>query len=342
MLKTPASFTSLLAAQTHAAPANFIFCGDELLVHESDLALPTERALAQLGLQAEHFHPIGLLGDQYCQTTWIDKDNMGGAGSVPAVTGVTGVADVAGAMGSAGVSGALDTAGARGMSYKSGYSGLSDLSGTGLVFRKLRSLFGTMDEALLSVAGRAFQISNWARTHRFCGACGTPTVHVAGERCVKCPACGFMAYPRISPAMMVLIRRGDSILLARHKASPAPFFTALAGFVEAGESVEEAIHREVFEEVGLKVRNIAYFGSQPWPFPHSLMIAYTAEFEGGDIKIDEAEIAEARWFGPEDALPKIPHGVSIASDLVRAHLPGAKPGILPGTLPAQTLSSDTA
>ena len=130
--------------------------------------------------------------------------------------------------------------------------------------------------------------------------------------------------------MMVLIRRGDSILLARHNASPARFFTALAGFVEAGESVEEAIHREVFEEVGLKVRNIAYFGSQPWPFPHSLMIAYTAEFEGGEIKIDEAEIAEARWFGPDDALPKIPHGVSIASDLIRAHLPG------------QTLSSDTA
>ena len=302
MLKTPASFTSLLAAQTHSVPANFIFCGDELLVNGSDLALPTAKALAQLGLQAAQFHPVGLLGDQYCQTTWIDKDNKGSAGSVPAV------------------------------------SGLPDLSGTGLVFRKLRSLFGAMDEALLSIAGRAFQISNWARTHRFCGACGTPTVHLAGERCVKCPACGFMAYPRISPAMMVLIRRGDSILLARHSASPAPFFTALAGFVEAGESVEEAIHREVFEEVGLRVRNIAYFGSQPWPFPHSLMIAYTADFEGGDIKIDEAEIAEARWFGPDDALPKIPHGVSIASELIRAHLPGTKPGTLPG----QTLSADTA
>ena len=335
MLKTPASFTSLLAAQTHAAPANFVFSGDELLVHVSDLALPTARALAQLGLQAAQFHPVGLLGDQYCQTTWIDKDNKGSAGSVPGATGAVGSA---GTSGTAGTSGALDAAGAMGKSYESGLSGLSDLSGTGLVFRKLRSLFGTMDEALLSVAGRAFQISNWARTHRFCGACGTPTVHVAVERCVRCPACGFMAYPRISPAMMVLIRRGDSILLARHSASPAPFFTALAGFVEAGESVEEAVHREVFEEVGLKVRNIAYFGSQPWPFPHSLMIAYTAEFEGGEIKIDEAEIAEARWFGPDDALPKIPHGVSIASDLIRAHLPRA----LPGALPGQTLSADTA
>ena len=311
MLKTPASFTSLLAAQAHAAPANFVFLGDDLLVHEARLALPSLETLAELGLPPGQFYPVGLLDGQYCQTAWISKENQGAKDSAPSVSGA--------AIGAGGPNPA-------------------DLSGAGLAFRKLRSLFGNMDEALLSVAGRAFQISNWARTHRFCGACGTPTVHLAGERCVKCPACGFMAYPRISPAMMVLIRRGDSILLARHKTSPAAFFTALAGFVEAGESVEEAIHREVFEEVGLKVRNIAYFGSQPWPFPHSLMIAYTAEFESGAITIDEAEIAEARWFGPDDALPKIPHGVSIASDLIRAHLPGATPGTMPG----QTPSADTA
>ncbi len=236
------------------------------------------------------FYPVGQLGDLYCQTTWINK-----LATPPSDSNRS-------------VAGAPDPL---------------DLSASGLGFRKLRSLFGSMDEALLSVAGRAFQIGTWARTHRFCGACGTPTAPVGGERCVKCPACGFLAYPRISPAMMVLIRRGDSILLARHKASPAPFFTALAGFVEAGESVEEAIHREVFEEVGLQVRNIAYFGSQPWPFPHSLMIAFTAEFESGEIVIDTSEIAEARWFGPGDVLPKIPFGQSIASDLIRAHLPDA-------------------
>ncbi len=312
MLKTPSSFTSLLAAQSHAAPANFVFSGDELLVQEVDLALPTLAALAPLELQAAQFYPVGLLGEQYCQTTWINKDTH-------ATQGTPGTK-----------SGGSSVSGASGRAIGAGAVEVPYLSGTGLAFRKLRSLFGVMDEALLSVVGRAFQISNWARTHRFCGACGTATVHVAGERCVKCPACGFMAYPRISPAMMVLIRRGDSILLARHKTSPAPFFTALAGFVEAGESVEEAIHREVFEEVGLKVRNIAYFGSQPWPFPHSLMIAYTAEFDSGEITIDEAEIAEARWFGPDDALPKIPFGVSIASDLIRAHLPGTLPSIFTG------------
>lgn len=191
----------------------------------------------------------------------------------------------------------------------------------GYVFRKLRSLFGMLSDELVAVAGRAFQIAEWARTHRFCGVCGSTTVHVKGERCVKCPACGMVAYPRISPAMMVLIKKGDAILLARHAASPTQFFTALAGFLEAGESVEDAVHREVFEEVGLRVSEVRYFGSQSWPFPHSLMIAFTAEYVSGDITVDEAEIAEARWFGPNDNLPKIPHGISIAGHLVNAHLP---------------------
>lgn len=191
----------------------------------------------------------------------------------------------------------------------------------GHAFRKLRSFFGVMDDARLSVAGRAHQVAEWARTHRFCGACGTPTAHQAGERCVKCPGCGMVAYPRISPAMMVLIKRGHEILLARHTHSPAPFFTALAGFLEAGESIEEAVHREVFEEVGLRVRDIRYHASQPWPFPHSLMIAFTAEYESGEIRVDESEIAEARWFGPGETIPRTPHAISIASHLISAHLP---------------------
>ena len=149
-------------------------------------------------------------------------------------------------------------------------------------------------------------------------------MQIEGERCAKCPACSFLAYPRISPAMMVLVKRGDSILLARHKASPAPFFTALAGFLEAGESAEEAVHREVFEEVGLKVDNIRYFGSQNWPFPHSLMIAFTADYAGGELSIDENEIAEAQWFGPGDMIPRTPPGISIAGHLIAANLPGAR------------------
>jgi len=191
----------------------------------------------------------------------------------------------------------------------------------GYVFSGLRPLFGAVDETLLSIAGRAFQITEWMRTHRYCGVCATPMQAVRGERCLRCPACGQLAYPRISPAMMVLIRRGDAILLAKHAATRTNRFTALAGFVEAGESVEDAIHREVFEEVGLAVQDLRYFASQSWPFPHSLMIAFTAEYADGELVLDANEIAEARWFGPEDELPEIPAGVSIASELINAHLP---------------------
>jgi len=191
----------------------------------------------------------------------------------------------------------------------------------GYAFKKLRSLFGVFDDEGMALAGRAYQIAEWARTHRFCGACGTPAERVTHEFCLRCPACGLSAYPRISPAMMVLIRKGDSILLARHANGPAARYTALAGFVEPGESIEQTVHREVFEEVGLKVGNLQYFGSQPWPFPHSLMVAFTADYVSGDIRIQEDEIADARWFGPGDEMPDIAARISIAGWLIRANLP---------------------
>jgi NAD+ diphosphatase len=194
----------------------------------------------------------------------------------------------------------------------------------GYAFTKLRALFGTADLAFLSIAGRACQIAEWARTHRYCGACATPMTTAGHERCRVCPSCGVMAYPRISPAMMVLVRKGDAILLARHAASPTGRFAALAGFLEPGESAEDAVHREVFEEVGLKVDRLRYFGSQSWPFPHSLMIAFTAEYVSGEIRVDEHEIAEARWFGPGDPLPEIVTGISISGALISAHLPPAR------------------
>lgn len=190
----------------------------------------------------------------------------------------------------------------------------------GYIFRKLRSLLGPLGDQW-AVAGRAFQVAEWARTHRFCGACATPMAPLGHELCMRCPACGLSAYPRISPAMMVLIRKGDSILLARHATYATARHTALAGFVEPGESIEDAIHREVYEEVGLKVTDLRYFASQSWPFPHSLMIAFTAEYMSGDIRVQADEIAEARWYGPGDALPEIPAIESVAGRLVRANLP---------------------
>jgi NAD+ diphosphatase len=190
----------------------------------------------------------------------------------------------------------------------------------GFAFRGLRSLFGELDEGTLAVAGRAFQIVDWARSHRYCGACGRPMRRDPGERAMKCE-CGHVAYPRISPAMMVLVRRGDAILLARNVAAPPGRFSALAGFLEPGESVEDAIHREVREEVGIEVKDLRYFASQSWPFPGSLMLAFTAEYAGGELRPDETEIAEARWFGPGDALPQLSPSQSISRALIDAHLP---------------------
>jgi len=200
-------------------------------------------------------------------------------------------------------------------------AGMAPGDDSGFAFKPLRSLFGALDEHLLSVAARAFQIAEWARTHRYCGACGGPMQALDSERCMRCTSCGHVAYPRISPAMMVLVKKGDAILLARNAASPTGRFSALAGFLEAGESIEDAVHREVMEEVGLRVRDLRYFGSQSWPFPHSLMIAFTAEFAGGELRLDPKEIAEARWFGPGDTLPEFAASVSISGELIRSNLP---------------------
>jgi NAD+ diphosphatase len=184
-----------------------------------------------------------------------------------------------------------------------------------LEIARLRDLYGGLGEERFAMAGRATQIVEWATTHRFCGRCATPTERVAGERCMRCPACAALAYPRIAPAVIVLVRRGDEALLARGARFPMPFFSTLAGFAEVGESLEETLAREVREEVGVEVSRIRYFGSQPWPFPHSLMIGFFADWAGGDIRVDGDEILEARWFRA-DALPLIPPPISIARRLI--------------------------
>jgi NAD+ diphosphatase len=180
----------------------------------------------------------------------------------------------------------------------------------------LRAVYGELGPAAFAIASRAAQLLTWDREHRFCGKCGTPTERAAGEPARICPACKLHAYPRISPAMMVLVHRGREVLLARNRNNTSGMFSALAGFVEAGESLEETIVREVREEVGVEVGEIRYFGSQSWPFPHSLMIAFTAAYTGGEVVPDGIEIAEARFFDV-DALPQLPPaGLSIASRLI--------------------------
>lgn len=185
----------------------------------------------------------------------------------------------------------------------------------GAAFHGLRALHGRLDAAHYRLAGRAVQVVEWDRTHRFCGSCGHATERLATETARRCPHCGALHYPRVSPAVIVRITRGDRILLARGPGSPPGRFSVLAGFVEPGETLEETVAREVREEVGIRVADVRYFGSQPWPFPHSLMVAFTAEYAGGELRLQPDEIEEAGWF-TADALPTVPPSLSVAWSLI--------------------------
>jgi len=187
----------------------------------------------------------------------------------------------------------------------------------------LRALYGRLPDDYFAIAGRAVQILLWDQTHRFCGRCGEPTVHAEAERAKLCPKCGLLSFPRLSPAVIMLVYRGDELLLARNRAFVDGFFSVLAGFVEPGESLEEAVRREVHEEVGLELEDIRYFGSQPWPFPHSLMIGFTARYASGEIRLQEDELVEAGWFDRRGELPKLPGKLSIARKLIDAFLAGS-------------------
>jgi len=187
----------------------------------------------------------------------------------------------------------------------------------------LRALYGQIPDDLFAVAGRALQIVEWDATHRFCGRCGAATAPVPGERARRCPNCGLISYPRLSPAVIVLVEHDGHALLAQGANFTNGMFSTLAGFVEPGETLEEAVAREIHEEVGIHVQDIAYFGSQPWPFPHSLMIGFTARYAAGEITPDPKEIAAAGWFPPTALPPVTPSKLSIArqliDDFVRRH-----------------------
>jgi NAD+ diphosphatase len=181
----------------------------------------------------------------------------------------------------------------------------------------LRALFSVLEDAHFALAGRALQLLQWDRDHQFCGRCGAPTEPHAEERVRRCPGCGLSAYPRVAPAVMALVRRGTQLLLARSPHFPSGMYSALAGFVEPGETLEQCVAREVAEEVGVAVTKLAYFASQPWPFPHSLMIAFVCEWAGGEIRPQEGEIEAADWFEVLQ-LPKLPSKISIARRLIDA------------------------
>ena len=181
----------------------------------------------------------------------------------------------------------------------------------------LRCVFAVLDDRALELRCRVVQLCDWDRNRQVCGRCGGAPESKTEERGRVCPACRLTFYPKISPAVMALVRRGRQMLLGRSPHFPPGMFSALAGFVEPGETLEQCIAREVLEEVGIEVANVRYFASQPWPFPNSLMIAFFCDYAGGEIHPQETEIEAAEWFDVFQ-LPKLPSKISIARRLIDA------------------------
>jgi NAD+ diphosphatase len=181
----------------------------------------------------------------------------------------------------------------------------------------MRELFGALPERDFEIATLALGLTTWDANHRYCGRCGAATTPSERERARVCGGCECPHYPRISPAVIVLVERDGRALLARNARMPRAFHSCLAGFVEVGETLEECVAREVREEAGIEITDIRYAGNQPWPFTSSLMIGFTARWASGEIVADPEELADADWFAP-DAMPSLPSHISISRELIDA------------------------
>lgn len=193
-----------------------------------------------------------------------------------------------------------------------------DVSGDippGYAVSDLRGWLGRVEHTLFYLAGRAKQIVDLIRQNQFCGRCGNAMEDHVSDRARYCPSCRLVAYPRLSPSIIVLVRRGEEMLLARNANWPHGMFSTLAGFVEPGESIEQTVHREVKEEVGINVKSLRYLGSQSWPFPNSLMLGFHCDYESGEFTFHDKEISEARWFRYNE-LPNVPGGTAISRWLI--------------------------
>lgn len=187
----------------------------------------------------------------------------------------------------------------------------------------LRSLFGVVDDDYFALAGKALQILHHRREHIYCSKCATPMEDRSEELARVCPSCGFICFPRVSPAVIMSVVKDDHILLGRSPHFTKDMYSTLAGFVEAGETLEEAVAREVLEETNIVVEKVNYVASQPWPFPHSVMIGYSAQYKEGKIKIDRKELEDAGWYHYKD-LPKLPSRITIARLLIDNFIATAK------------------
>ncbi len=190
---------------------------------------------------------------------------------------------------------------------------------SGMRFQSLRALLPELSDELFALSGRALQIINWDKNHQFCGRCSATMKQSEHERAKRCPVCGLVNYPRIAPAIIVLITRGQQLLLSRARHFKPGMYSVQAGFVEVGETLEETVRREIREEVGIEIKNLRYFGSQPWPFPNSLMIAFLAEYASGELNVNDDELEEAGWYNA-DKLPPLPLPQSIARRMIESFL----------------------
>jgi len=182
-------------------------------------------------------------------------------------------------------------------------------------YASIRDLYTQIGKEMFTIAGRALHICRWHESWKFCPSCGAPMEDSKVERARVCPKCGRIDYPVLSPAVITAVSNGDKLLLAHNVKFIDGRYSIIAGFVESGESAEDAIRREIMEEVGIKVKNIRYFGSQCWPFPHSFMLGFTAEYDSGEIHPDGVEIDKAGWF-TVDQFPKLPPSASISRALI--------------------------
>ena len=179
----------------------------------------------------------------------------------------------------------------------------------------LRQMMTLVEPELFQMTGRAWQVANFIRTHQFCGQCGERKIAITWEVASQCHSCGHRAYPRVSPAVMMAVVKDGKVLLAQNKRNQGAIYSVLAGFVEVGETLEQTVAREVREEVGIEITNIRYFGSQPWPFPHNMMIAYIADYQSGEITIAPNELLAADWYDASH-LPELPGQHSLARQMV--------------------------
>ena len=182
-------------------------------------------------------------------------------------------------------------------------------------FFNLKEIYD-IDRDIYLIATKAVLVRDWYMSYQYCGRCGAKTQLDEKDMMLKCPSCGQVHYPRIAPAIIVAIRNEDKLLMAKHSYHDNIRYALIAGFVELGESIEEAVHREVAEEVGVKIKNLKYQKSQSWPFPNSLMLAFTAEYDSGDIKVDGDEILKADWFS-KDEITRYDSDISISDWLVQ-------------------------